>query len=59
MMGRAQVASGGQEGGVLQDGGDLAALQLALDIRSGDARAGVSDDELLLVGQAVEVATAS
>jgi hypothetical protein len=41
VMGRAQVAGGGQESGVLEDGEHLAALQFAVDVRPGDARAGI------------------
>jgi hypothetical protein len=36
VMGRAQMAGGGEEGGVLQDGEHLAAPQFALDLRPGD-----------------------
>jgi hypothetical protein len=54
VMGRSQAAGSSEEGGVLEDGEHLAALQLARDLRPGNARAGVGRNELLLVGQAVE-----
>lgn len=44
VVGRPQVASGGQEGGVLEDGEYLAALQFSLDLGSGDAGARVGGD---------------
>jgi Bacterial Ig domain len=50
-LGRSQRAGGGEEGGVLQHGEHLAALQFAEHLRPRDTGTGVDGDEVLVEGQ--------
>ncbi|HEV7830594.1 MAG TPA: hypothetical protein VGP04_17475 [Pseudonocardiaceae bacterium] len=54
VVGGPQRACSGEEGGVLQDGEHLAALQLSVHLRPGDAGAGIVRDQFFFAGQPVD-----